>query len=128
MRRFQYTIGCIHVAPGCSLPIACASLQVLGCDMRTSYPATLFRFPLRTAEQAAASRISKQVCSQDAHICSSQRRIVRIGRNYKASRRKLPSSYCRDDTPRVAVSGLYHAVPKSFIEVEQQVKQLTTDL
>ena len=35
--------------------------QVLGCDMRSAYPATLFRFPLRTPEQAAVSRISKQV-------------------------------------------------------------------
>ena len=36
-------------------------MQVFGCDMRAEYPATLFRFPLRTAAQAAQSQISKQV-------------------------------------------------------------------
>jgi hypothetical protein len=42
----------MQVAPYCAF----------GCDMRQPYPATLFRFPLRTASQAAASSISKQVC------------------------------------------------------------------
>ena len=36
-------------------------IQVLGCDMHKEYLATLFRFPLRTPDQAASSRISKQV-------------------------------------------------------------------
>lgn len=42
-------------------PDMCRALQVFGCDMRKEYPATLFRFPLRTPAQAAESRISKQV-------------------------------------------------------------------
>lgn len=37
------------------------NVQVFGCDMRKEYPATLFRFPLRTPAQAAKSEISKQV-------------------------------------------------------------------
>lgn len=36
-------------------------VQVFGCDMRKEYPATLFRFPLRTPAQALTSQISKQV-------------------------------------------------------------------
>lgn len=37
--------------------------QAFGCDARSYFNGTLFRFPLRTAEQAACSRISKQVLS-----------------------------------------------------------------
>ena len=34
--------------------------RVFGCSLQHSYPGTIFRLPLRTAEQAAASRISAQ--------------------------------------------------------------------
>ncbi len=35
--------------------------RAFGCDMRKRYDATLFRFPLRSQQQAAQSSISKQV-------------------------------------------------------------------
>ena len=45
---------------------------IFGCDfgseMKTSYPATLFRFPLRTREQAASSEICKQHYSNEEMI------------------------------------------------------------
>lgn len=34
---------------------------VFGCDMRSPFPGTLFRFPLRNANQAASSKLSRQV-------------------------------------------------------------------
>lgn len=36
-----------------------------GCDMKNSFPGTLFRFPLRNAEQAANSKLSKQAYTED---------------------------------------------------------------
>ncbi|KAG0589167.1 hypothetical protein KC19_1G000400 [Ceratodon purpureus] len=36
-----------------------------GCDMESPFPGTLFRFPLRSALQAAVSRLSKQVYSEE---------------------------------------------------------------
>uniref|UniRef100_A0A7N0RD15 RING-type domain-containing protein n=1 Tax=Kalanchoe fedtschenkoi TaxID=63787 RepID=A0A7N0RD15_KALFE len=36
-----------------------------GCDMQTSFSGTLFRFPLRTADHAASSMLSRQVYSED---------------------------------------------------------------
>ncbi|KAG8066703.1 hypothetical protein GUJ93_ZPchr0004g39583 [Zizania palustris] len=36
-----------------------------GCDMKTPFQGTLFRFPLRTAEQASLSRLSRQVYMED---------------------------------------------------------------
>jgi hypothetical protein len=48
-----------------SLPHACTPkvkpFMVFGADMRSHYNGTIFRFPLRSTEQAAHSRISKQV-------------------------------------------------------------------
>lgn len=38
-----------------------APYKAFGCDLRTPFAGTLFRFPLRTVEQAARSRLSKQV-------------------------------------------------------------------
>ncbi|KAK1380492.1 Sacsin [Heracleum sosnowskyi] len=38
---------------------------VFGCDMKNSFPGTLFRFPLRNAEQAANSKLSKQAYMED---------------------------------------------------------------
>lgn len=38
-----------------------APFQLFGCDTRQDFQGTLFRFPLRTQEQADASTISKQV-------------------------------------------------------------------
>lgn len=38
-----------------------APYQAFSCNARSYFDGTLFRFPLRTAEQAAKSRISKQV-------------------------------------------------------------------
>lgn len=35
--------------------------QAFGCDMRSEFSGTLFRFPLRTPEAAAQSQISTQV-------------------------------------------------------------------
>lgn len=35
-------------------------LKAFGCDLRSNFKATLFRFPLRTEKQALASRLSKQ--------------------------------------------------------------------
>ncbi|CAN0264546.1 unnamed protein product, partial [Hapterophycus canaliculatus] len=35
-------------------------LGAFGCDLRSNFPATLFRFPLRTPEQASVSRLSRQ--------------------------------------------------------------------
>lgn len=35
-------------------------LSAFGCNLRSNFPATLFRFPLRTPEQASASRLSRQ--------------------------------------------------------------------
>ncbi|BDA44284.1 probable Sacsin [Coccomyxa sp. Obi] len=40
-----------------------APYQAFGCNARSYFDGTLFRFPLRTAKQAANSRISKQVYS-----------------------------------------------------------------
>lgn len=40
-----------------------------GCDMKSPFAGTLFRFPLRSAEQAARSKLSKQAYSED-NICS----------------------------------------------------------
>ncbi|KAJ3692968.1 hypothetical protein LUZ60_012063 [Juncus effusus] len=36
-----------------------------GCDMKTAFPGTLFRFPLRNSEQAKLSRLSKQAYSEN---------------------------------------------------------------
>lgn len=36
-----------------------------GCDMRSSFNGTLFRFPLRSADQAAESNLSRQTYSED---------------------------------------------------------------
>ncbi|TQD90400.1 hypothetical protein C1H46_024037 [Malus baccata] len=36
-----------------------------GCDMKTPFAGTLFRFPLRNADQAATSKLSRQEYSQD---------------------------------------------------------------
>lgn len=36
-----------------------------GCDMKAPFQGTLFRFPLRTAEQASLSRLSRQVYTED---------------------------------------------------------------
>lgn len=47
-------------------------LRAFGCDMKSHYPATLFRFPLRTPEQASASRLSRQ-----SHGVSSIRELLR---------------------------------------------------
>jgi hypothetical protein len=38
-----------------------APYMLFGCDMEAVFDATLFRFPLRTEDLAARSRISKQV-------------------------------------------------------------------
>ncbi|KAF5200676.1 Sacsin, partial [Thalictrum thalictroides] len=38
---------------------------VFGCDMKKSFPGTLFRFPLRNADQAAVSKLSRQAYSED---------------------------------------------------------------
>lgn len=35
-------------------------LSAFGCNLRSKFPATLFRFPLRTPEQASVSRLSRQ--------------------------------------------------------------------
>lgn len=35
-------------------------LSAFGCNLRSNFPATLFRFPLRTPEQASVSRLSRQ--------------------------------------------------------------------
>ncbi|CAM9675904.1 unnamed protein product, partial [Ectocarpus sp. 13 AM-2016] len=37
-----------------------APLSAFGCNLRSHFPATLFRFPLRTPEQASVSRLSRQ--------------------------------------------------------------------
>lgn len=39
--------------------------RVFGCDMQSEFPGTLFRFALRSEEQAASSRISKQAYTPD---------------------------------------------------------------
>lgn len=36
-----------------------------GCDMKSPFPGTLFRFPLRNADQAAHSKLSKQAYLED---------------------------------------------------------------
>lgn len=36
-----------------------------GCDMKSSFPGTLFRFPLRNADQASNSKLSKQAYLED---------------------------------------------------------------
>ncbi|KAK8969856.1 hypothetical protein KSP40_PGU011807 [Platanthera guangdongensis] len=36
-----------------------------GCDMKNPFPGTLFRFPLRNADQAAVSKLSKQAYTAD---------------------------------------------------------------
>ncbi|XP_026408158.1 sacsin-like isoform X2 [Papaver somniferum] len=36
-----------------------------GCDMKKHFPGTLFRFPLRNADQAASSKLSRQAYSED---------------------------------------------------------------
>ncbi|KAK9274779.1 hypothetical protein L1049_022031 [Liquidambar formosana] len=36
-----------------------------GCDMKSPFPGTLFRFPLRNADQAASSKLSRQVYLED---------------------------------------------------------------
>ena len=46
--------------------------KAFGCDMKASFAGTLFRFPLRTAEQAARSRLSKQ-----AHTVESLRALLK---------------------------------------------------
>lgn len=38
---------------------------VFGCDMKRSFSGTLFRFPLRSPEQAASSRLSRQAYFED---------------------------------------------------------------
>ena len=46
--------------------------KAFGCDMKAPFSGTLFRFPLRTAEQAARSRLSKQ-----AHTAESLRALLK---------------------------------------------------
>lgn len=36
-----------------------------GCDMKKPFPGTLFRFPLRSADQAAVSKLSRQAYTED---------------------------------------------------------------
>ncbi|KAL0905364.1 hypothetical protein M5K25_023777 [Dendrobium thyrsiflorum] len=38
---------------------------IFGCDMKNPFPGTLFRFPLRNADQAAVSKLSKQAYTAD---------------------------------------------------------------
>ncbi len=45
-----------------------APYQAFGCDAKSYFSGTIFRFPLRTAEQAATSRISKQVLQSTGHF------------------------------------------------------------
>ena len=40
-----------------------APYKVFGCDTKSFFQGTLFRFPLRTEAHAQTSRISKQVCA-----------------------------------------------------------------
>ncbi|CAM9522156.1 unnamed protein product [Phaeothamnion confervicola] len=47
-------------------------LMAFGCDFRAPYGATLFRFPLRTSAQAAASKLSRQT-----HSVESMRALLR---------------------------------------------------
>lgn len=42
-------------------PDQCAPYLAFGCDMRSEFSGTLFRFPLRTPEAAATSQIATQV-------------------------------------------------------------------
>ena len=49
-----------------------APYKAFGCDMKAPFAGTLFRFPLRTAEQAARSRLSKQ-----AHTVASLRALLK---------------------------------------------------
>lgn len=42
------------------MPRKFAPLQAFGCNMGSHFNATLFRFPLRTPEQASVSRLSRQ--------------------------------------------------------------------
>ncbi|CAM0901691.1 unnamed protein product [Alopecurus aequalis] len=39
--------------------------RAFGCDMKAPFQGTLFRFPLRNAEQASSSRLSRQVYTED---------------------------------------------------------------
>ncbi|KAL6844366.1 hypothetical protein ACP4OV_026039 [Aristida adscensionis] len=39
--------------------------RAFGCDMKASFQGTLFRFPLRSAEQASLSRLSRQLYTED---------------------------------------------------------------
>ncbi|KAM3391279.1 hypothetical protein ACQJBY_012755 [Aegilops geniculata] len=39
--------------------------RAFGCDMKALFQGTLFRFPLRNAEQASSSRLSRQVYTED---------------------------------------------------------------
>ncbi|TYH39166.1 hypothetical protein ES332_D12G162000v1 [Gossypium tomentosum] len=39
--------------------------RVFGCDMKTSFAGTLFRFPLRNSDQAVRSKLSRQAYSED---------------------------------------------------------------
>lgn len=39
--------------------------RAFGCDMKTPFAGTLFRFPLRTAEQAAVSKLSRQAYAEE---------------------------------------------------------------
>lgn len=47
-------------------------LSAFGCNLRSNFPATLFRFPLRTPEQASVSRLSRQ-----AHGVEDMRALLR---------------------------------------------------
>lgn len=51
------------MSSGRRFPDQAAPYAALGCDLRSLYHGTLFRFPLRTAELAAASQISRQAYS-----------------------------------------------------------------
>jgi sacsin len=39
--------------------------RAFGCDMKAPFQGTLFRFPLRNADQASSSRLSRQVYTED---------------------------------------------------------------
>ena len=55
-------------------PDQCRTFQVFGCNMREAFPGTIFRLPLRTAQLAEKSRLSKQVCFDDG-LCLPRRWI-----------------------------------------------------
>lgn len=55
-----------HPSQLCFPTLQVAPYRAFGCDMASPYRGTLFRFPLRSAQQAASGRISKQAYEPDA--------------------------------------------------------------